>query len=47
MMEENGNVLTLRDETIIRAIGTMQKATQKAEHALMRYYRRGMFPVGH
>ena len=105
MMEENGEVLTLRDETIIRAIGTMQKATQKAErlmkdfrpilngerfltdselsdilkvsrrtlqeyrndgilpyiemkgkclyresdieHALMRYYRRGMYPVGH
>jgi len=34
MMEENGNVLTLHDEAIIRAIGTMQKATQKAERLM-------------
>lgn len=34
MMEENGNVLTLHDETVIRAIGTMQKATQKAERLM-------------
>jgi hypothetical protein len=46
MMEENGKVLTLRDETIIRAIKCLYRESD-IEHALMRYYRRGMYPVGH
>ena len=36
-MEENGNVLTLRDETIIRAIATLQKASRKAEKLIDTY----------
>lgn len=36
-MEENGNVLTLRDETIIRAIATLQKASRKAERLIDAY----------
>ena len=37
MMEENGNVLTLRDETVIRAIATLQKANRKAERLIGDY----------
>ena len=33
-MEENGNVLTLQDEAIIRAIATLQKASRKAERLI-------------
>lgn len=37
-MEEHSNVLTQRDETIIRAMATLQKASKKAER-LIRDYR--------
>lgn len=37
MMEKNGNVLTLHDETVIRAMATLQKASRKAERLLIDY----------
>ena len=37
MMEEHSNVLTQRDETIIRAVATIQKASKKAERLISDY----------
>ena len=36
-MEEHSNVLTQRDETIIRAVATLQKASKKAERLISDY----------
>ncbi len=38
MMEEHSNVLTQRDETIIRAMATLQKASKKAERLISDYH---------
>lgn len=37
-MKEHSNVLTQRDETIIRAVATLQKASKKAERLISDYH---------